>query len=33
MRTNTKESGFEAIIVNWLAEQNGYELGASKDYN
>ena len=33
MKTNTKESGFEAIIVNWLVEQNGYELGASADYN
>ena len=27
MNTNTKESGFEAIIVNWLLEHNGYELG------
>ena len=33
MRTNTKESGFETIIVNWLTTQNGYEQGTSADYN
>lgn len=31
--TNTRESGFETLIVNWLAEHNGYEQGASADYN
>ena len=33
MNTNTKESGLETLIVNWLVEQNGYEQGASADYN
>ena len=33
MPANTKESGFEALIVKWLVEQNGYEQGASADYN
>lgn len=31
--TNTKESGFEALIVKWLVEQNGYEQGTNADYN
>lgn len=31
--TNTKESGFESTIVNWLTEQNGYEQGNNADYN
>ena len=33
MPTNTRESGLETLIVNWLVEQNGYEQGASVDYN
>ncbi len=33
MPTNTKESGFEALIVNWLVEHNGYEEGSNADYN
>ena len=32
MPTNTKESGFEALIVNWLVEHNGYEEGSNADY-
>ncbi len=31
--TNTKENGFEALIVKWLVEQNGYEEGTNADYN
>ena len=31
--TNTKEEGFESLIVNWLVEQNGYELGSNEDYS
>ena len=31
--TNTKESGFEALIVNWLVDHNGYEEGTNADYN
>jgi type I restriction enzyme R subunit len=33
MPTNTKESGLEALIVKWLVEQNGFEQGASENYN
>ena len=33
MFANTKESGFEALIVNWLVEHNGYEEGSNTDYN
>lgn len=33
MTTNTKESGMETLIVNWLAEQNDYEEGNNIDYN
>lgn len=33
MPTNTRESGLEALIVNWLVEQNGYEQGTDADYN
>ena len=33
MLTNTRESGFEALIVDWLVTQNGYEQGANEDYN
>ena len=29
MPTNTRESGLETLIVNHLAEQNGFERGAS----
>ena len=31
--SNIKESGLEALIVKWLVEQNGFEQGASVDYN
>jgi len=31
--TNTRESGLETLIVNWLVDQNGYEQGESADYN
>ncbi|MBU8908972.1 type I restriction endonuclease subunit R [Desertibacillus haloalkaliphilus] len=33
MSTNTKESGLETLIVNYLVKNNGYEYGTSKDYN
>jgi len=33
MPTNTRESGLEILIVNWLVEQNSYEQGVSADYN
>jgi type I restriction enzyme R subunit len=33
MPLNTKESGLETLIVKWLIEQNGFEQGASADYN
>ena len=33
MQTNTKEPGLEALIVDWLAEHNGYEQGINEDYN
>lgn len=31
--TNTKESGLESLIVNWLVDHNGYEQGTNADYN
>lgn len=33
MPTNTKESGLETLIVDWLVNQNGYEQGCNADYN
>lgn len=33
MPTNTKESGLETLIVNWLVQQNGYEQGTNADYS
>lgn len=33
MFTNVKEEGLEDIIVEHLVENNGYELGNTKDYN
>ena len=33
MFTNVKEEGLEDIIVEYLVENNGYELGNTKDYN
>lgn len=33
MPTNTRENGFETLIVNWLVEHNNYEQGANTDYN
>ena len=31
--TDKTEKGFETIIVNWLVDQNDYELGTNDDYN
>jgi len=31
--TNTKESGLETLIVDWLVNHNGYEQGTNADYN
>ena len=31
--SNTKESGFETLIVDWLVQHNGYEEGANSDYD
>lgn len=31
--TDKTEKGFETIIVNWLADENGYEQGTNDDYN
>ena len=31
--SNTKESGLESLIVNWLVNHNGYEQGQNCDYN
>ena len=31
--SNTKEEGFETIIVNHLVESNHYEEGINSDYN
>ena len=31
--TNTKENGFEALIVKLLVDQNDYEEGTNADYN
>jgi len=33
MATNTKENGFEDLIVNHLVSANGYEQGQNADYN
>lgn len=33
MPTNTKESGLEALIVDWLVNHNGYEQGYNEDYS
>ena len=33
MPTNTKEIGLESLIVNYLTNNNGYELGRNEDYN
>jgi len=33
MPSNIREAGLEALIVNWLTAQNGYEQGTSTDYN
>ena len=33
MTTNTKENGFETLIVDYLINQNHYELGTNSDYN
>lgn len=31
--TNTRESGLESLIVDWLVNQSGYEQGSNADYN
>lgn len=33
MTTNTKENGFESLIVDYLVAQNHYEQGTNSDYN
>ena len=33
MPTNTRENGFETLIVDWLVNQNHYEQGNNDDYN
>ena len=33
MITDTKEKGLEALIVDWLRDQNGYEQGLPNEYN
>ena len=33
MPTNTRESGLETLIVDWLVTRNGFEQGANEDYN
>jgi len=33
MPTNTRESGLESLIIDWLISQNGYEQGVSTEYN
>ena len=33
MSTNTKEDGFETLIINHLVNINGYEQGQNSDYN
>jgi len=33
MTTNTKENGFESLIVDYLVTQNQYEQGTNSDYN
>lgn len=33
MPTNTRENGFETLIVDWLVNHNHYEQGNNDDYN
>jgi type I restriction enzyme R subunit len=33
MGTNTKEQGFESLIIDYLITQNGFEQGENTDYN
>ena len=33
MLSDTKEKGLEALIVEYLRDQNGYEQGANCDYD
>lgn len=33
MPTNTKESGIETLIVDWLVNLNSYEQDTNADYN
>ena len=33
MPSDTKEKGLETLIVDWLRDHNGYEQGASSDYD
>lgn len=31
--SDTRESGLEALIADWLVNHNGYEQGTNSDYN
>ena len=33
MPSNTKENGFETLIVEYLIDNNGYEQGDTSEYN
>ena len=33
MPSNTKENGFETLIVDTLVNSNGYEQGGTTEYN
>ena len=33
MPSNTKENGFETLIVDYLINNNGYEQGGTSEYN
>lgn len=33
MATNTKENGLEELIVDYLHDQNDYEVGTNEDYS
>ena len=33
MPSNTKENGFETLIVEYLIDNNGYEQGDTNEYN
>lgn len=33
MPSNTKENGFETLIVNWIVDENKFEQGSNADFN